>query len=117
MSDTATGKYIPIVLKPRGLGFAVTGWSARQEIESSAVTPTYDSDLASSASNQTERARLMAVPLGNLPMVVVPQRTVVSTSPHAALLERYVRSCTGRDRSCQVSQPVPSRRGPRGNRA
>jgi CheY-like chemotaxis protein len=54
--------------------------------------------------------------LGNLPMVVVSQRTVVSTSPHAALLERYARRRAGRGRSCQASQQVPSRHVPRDRR-
>ena len=55
--------------------------------------------------------------LGYLPVVVVSRLTVVTASPHAALLETYVRSRKGRGRSCPVSQIVPSRHGQRGDRA
>ena len=65
--------------------------------------------------HKKEWARLAApCPLIILPIVVISQRTVVSTGPHAALLETYVRSRTDGDHFCRGSLRVPSRRGPRG---
>jgi len=58
-----------------------------------------------------------AVPFDYLSVVVVSRRTVVTPRPHAALLETYVRSRKGRDRSYPISQIVPSRHGQRGHHA
>ena len=41
------------------------------------------------------------MPIGYLPVVMVSRLTVVTTGPHTALLETYVRSGRGRGRSYQ----------------
>ena len=48
---------------------------------------------------------------------VVSHDIVISTGPHATLLERYGLSRTGRDRSCQAFQVAPSHHVPLGSRA
>src|SRR5438445_13569322 len=58
-----------------------------------------------------KRARLAPVPFGYLPVVVVSECAVIPTGQHAASLESYVQSRTGRDRCCLPCHDLPQMAG------